>query len=148
MSVLTFSFWTGTPLEAMMNDLGWYFGEEESLKGKRRQALFQSRSVSSSIYFGSMRMGSGSSEVKLRDTKQEWNSGLNAAKERWRGRGDEEEIDFSNRVRDASHDRRSRGQWGVKSWLWRSTRSTANLPRVARHKVKHRICSSERPRAS
>jgi len=41
--------------------------------------------------------------VKLRDTKQEWTRALILfAKERWRG--DEEEIDFSNRARVASHD--------------------------------------------
>ena len=50
-----------------------------------------------------MRMASGSFDVKLRDTKQEWTRALILfAKERWRG--DEEEIDFSNRARVASHD--------------------------------------------
>jgi len=41
MSVLTFSFWTGTPLAAMMNDLWVVLGETGKFEGKRRQALFQ-----------------------------------------------------------------------------------------------------------
>ena len=44
MSVLTFSFWTGTPLEAMMNGweiVIWGMGK---LERKRRRALFQLKS--------------------------------------------------------------------------------------------------------
>ena len=41
MSVLTFSFWTGTPLVAMMNDLWVVSGGTGKFEGRRRRALFQ-----------------------------------------------------------------------------------------------------------
>jgi hypothetical protein len=44
MSVLTFSFWTGTPLEAMMNGWEIVFWGMGKLERKRRRALFQLKS--------------------------------------------------------------------------------------------------------